>query len=95
MCVPVNKENEVKEILSELMNQKKKVGCYSQKDIETAIMACRGSDGRTIRNWWRYLWRLDYFIQTQPDIYQMNLEKVVALEMPIPLHVDPKQRKLF
>ena len=91
----MKKTNEVKEILSELMKQKKKVGCYSRKDIETAIMACRGSDARTIRNWWRYLWRLDYLVQTQPDIYTMNLDKIVELEMPIPIHVDPKQRKLF
>ena len=94
-CVcAVNKREQVKEILQTLLEGNKKLGCYSRGDIEKAITICRGLDPRTVKNWFSFLWKLEYFSQPEVGVYRLNLEKVAALEVPLPFQIDPKQKRL-
>jgi hypothetical protein len=83
----------IKQILQNLLDIKK-VGYYTRADIEKAIMLSRGVDKRTIQNWFDVLWKLEYFLQPQPGVFNLNLEKVVALEVKIPPQIDMKQKRL-
>jgi len=91
---PMNKKEQVKEIIKALLDNCNHLGYYRKAEIEKAIMLCRGSDNRTIRNWFKFLWRLEYFIQPHPHVYQLNMERIVDLEISIPIQIDPKQRRL-
>jgi hypothetical protein len=88
----VNRREQVTEILKTLL--KTKQTSYTQIDIGKAIMECRGLDPRTIRNWFNYLWKLEYFVQPDKDLYQLNYEKVAELELDAVI-LNPEQRRLF
>ena len=88
----MNKREQVIEILKVLLKSKQTT--YSKEDVEKAIMECRGGDHRTLRNWFRYLWRMGYFLQPQKDMFQLNFEKVVELELDEVI-LNPTQKRLF
>jgi len=83
----------IKQILQNLL-ETKKFGYYTRVDIEKAIMQSRGVDKRTIQNWFDALWKLEYFLQPQPGIFNLNLEKVVGLEVKVSPQIDLKQKRL-
>ena len=83
----------IKEILQNLL-ETKKVGYYTKQDIEKAIMQSRGVDKRTIQNWFNMLWKLEYFVQPEPGIFNLNLEKIVDLEVKVSPQPDMKQKRL-
>mgnify|MGYP001606334859 CR=1 len=78
----MNKKEQVVEILKTLLKRKDGKFEFWKDNIEDAIMECRGCDRRTLHNWWNYLWRMGYFIQSRHGIYVLNVEKVVTLECP-------------
>ena len=88
------KKQWVKEILENLINSKKELGSYSKREIENAILECRGSDPRTISNWFNVLWRLDYISQVRVGAFYLNFDKIAALEIKLPSEVDSAQRRL-
>jgi hypothetical protein len=90
----VNKREQIKEIIQTLLESNKEIGYYSRGDIEKAITICRGLDPRTVKNWFIFLWKLEYFTQPEAGVYRLNLEKVTALEVPLPFQIDPKQKRL-
>jgi hypothetical protein len=92
VCVQVNKKEQVKEILKTLLEMRQPA--YTERDIEKAIMQHRGLDPRTLKNWFRYLWRMEYLIQQKKSLYQLNYDKVAELELDS-LVVDVNQRRLF
>jgi hypothetical protein len=93
-CVPMTKPQQIKEVLQTLIEQNKEVGYYHKKDIEKAIMACRGGDERTLKNWFRLLWTLEYFLQPQPGIYHLNLSMITKLELKTTIQITPQQKRL-
>lgn len=94
-CVcAVNKREQIKEIIQTLLESNTKIGYYSRSDIEKAITISRGLDPRTVKNWFSFLWKLEYFTQPEVGVYRLNLEKVAALEVPLPFQIDPKQKRL-
>ena len=97
MCVSVcavNKREQIKEIIQTLLESNTKIGYYNRGDIEKAITISRGLDPRTVKNWFSFLWKLEYFTQPEVGVYRLNLEKVAALEVPLPFQIDPKQKRL-
>ena len=94
-CVcAVNKREQIKEIIQTLLESNTKIGYYSRSDIEKAITISRGLDPRTVKNWFSFLWKLEYFMQPEVGVYRLNLEKVAALEVQLPFQIDPKQKRL-
>lgn len=96
VCVNLVKKQVIKEILQNLINQNNRIGYYTKEQIEKAIMQCRGADPRTIQTWFKALFRLEYLIQPQPNVYNINIDKIVDLEIDnkIPIQVDRKQKSL-
>jgi len=88
----MNRREQVIEILKALLKTKQTT--YSKVDVGKAIMECRGLDPRTIRNWFNYLWKLEYFIQPDKGVYQLNYEKIAELELDAVI-LDPNQRRLY
>jgi len=90
----MNKKEQAKQIICQLLNMKK-VGYFSKDDIEKAIMFCRDiADPRAIQNWFNYLWKFQYFLQPEPNIYHLNIAKISELEVKVPLQIDTKQKRL-
>lgn len=87
----MNKKEQVIEILRELFKQKR--NHYTRSEIENAIITCRGVDPRTLKNWWNYLWRLEFFEQPSKNKYILNYTRLAELEMPTPLECDPQQTR--
>lgn len=75
----MNRKECIKEIIQTLLESNPKTDCYSRGDIEKAIMICRGLDHRTIKNWFGFLFRLEYFTQPKPGVFELNTEKVATL----------------
>ena len=92
MCVQVNRREQVIEILKALLKTNQPT--YWKTDIEKAIMESRGLDPRTIRNWFDYLWKMEYFIQSKIGVYQLNFEKIAELELDVVV-LSPSQKRLF
>jgi len=92
----MKKEETIKAILEKLINQRNQIGYYSKDDIEKAIIQVRGADYRTLKTWFTVLWRLEYLLQPQPNIFHLNLAKISELELSgkLPRQIDTKQRKL-
>ena len=89
----INKEEEIKQILSDLLATKK--GYFSREDIEKSIIRCRGCiDKRTVGSWFTFLWKMEYFVQPQPHIYNLNLQKVADLELAPIKQIDKLQKRL-
>jgi len=90
------KKEIIKEILENLINQNNRIGYYTKEQIEKAIIQCRGADPRTIQSWFNALWKLQYLIQPQPNVFNINIDKIVDLELEhkIPIQIDKKQTKL-
>ena len=92
-CVQaLNKKEQVKAILKELLDRTQGKLQFGKDDLEKAIMSCRGCDKRTLKNWVEYLWKLEYINQPLPQYYEINIVKASELELEIP---DLKQTHLF
>lgn len=85
----MNRKEQVKQILRSLLETGH--GLYVKSDIEKAIMENRGVDPRTRRNWFEYLWRMEYLVQPKQGVYAVNFEKVPGLEE----LRDEGQRRLY
>lgn len=46
-------------------------------------MQARGGDKRTVKNWWGYLWTLEYFSQPSPEAFRLNVNKIIELELEV------------
>lgn len=92
VCNQMNRTEKIKQIIQQLLNQK--LGYYSKRDIEKAILEVCGIDPRTQVNWFNYIWKLEYITQPEPGIYHLNVTKCVELEVSIPPQIDTKQMKL-
>ena len=85
MCecaLDLNKKEQIVEILKNLLKRTDGKFQFWKHDIEDAIIECRGCDKRTLRNWWNYLWRMDYFTQPKPGVFVLNVDKLLELECP-------------
>lgn len=91
MCAILNKREQIVEILNELFKTKRNI--WTKQEIETAIMTCRGVDPRTLKNWFAYLWKLEFFEQPQNGKYVLNFARLEALEIRAPLENDPVQTR--
>lgn len=90
----MTKREQAKQIFQTLLDSGK-LGKFTRMDIDKAIMkALFVRDARSLNNWFNLLWRLEYFTQPAPGVYDLNFEALVLLEVPLPLQVDPKQRRL-
>jgi len=89
-----NKLEQIKEVVTNILVDKRLINKYSKKDIEKAIMRSRGFDKRTVNSWFNALWNLNYLLQPEPNVYSLNFSKLVELEVPLPIQLDPKQAKL-
>ena len=89
VCAVIKREQ-----IQTLLESNTKIGYYSRSDIEKAITISRGLDPRTVKNWFSFLWKLEYFTQPEVGVYRLNLEKVASLEVPLPFQIDPKQKRL-
>ena len=89
----MNRKEQTKEIIQKLLDTKK-LGYFTKSDIEKAIMFCRGLDPRTIQNWFNFLWKFEYILQPEPNIYHLNIVKIGELEVKIPPQIDTKQTRL-
>ena len=92
----MNRQKCIREILENLINTNRQLGYYTKDDIEKSIIRCRGFDQRTIDNWFKVLWRLEYLLQPEPGIFHLNLSKVAELELPVKpsAQVDSRQARL-
>lgn len=89
------KRNWIKEILESLIKNGEQIGRYSKREVERAIIECRGADPRTINNWFGALLKLDYLLQPELGVYTLNLDRIASLEVKLPTELDPKQARLY
>lgn len=91
----MNKKQKIKYILQELFEHTKKTSHFSKYEIERAIrVTLYLTDNRPIQNWYDLLWSLELFVQPTQGCFDMNWERVVELEIALPLELDPNQRRL-
>jgi len=78
-----NKQKEiVAEILEKLLSRnKRRENYFTREDVDTAITEVRGSDRRTLTNWFNVLWKLEYLHQPSINIFSINTKKAVELEL--------------
>jgi len=89
------KEEAIREILENLISSNQEtLGLYSKGQIEKAIIQVRGIDQRTIKNWFKTLWKLEYLVQPKPTVFQLNYQKIASLDVKLPPQIDPLQTKL-
>lgn len=89
----MKKREQIKQIIQKLLEQKRLQ--FTQKEIEDAIVQVRElADPRSIEKWFLLMWRLGYFIQPEYELFQINLQKTMELEVKLPIQVDPKQSRL-
>jgi len=79
----MNRDVAIREILERIIKQTNKLTDLSKNEIEKAIIFCRGVDPRTIQNWFNVLWKLEYLEQPTLGFYSLNLEKAIALDIPV------------
>lgn len=91
----MNKKQKLKAILEQLIMKTRKTGSFSKNEIERAIqVSLMAADERTIANWFDLLWKLEFFEQPTPNLYNLNWERIVDLEVARPVDLDVSQRRL-
>ena len=95
VCVQLKRRETIKQILTRLLDRVRINGCYSRSEINDAISDAKGLvDERSWNKWWNYMWKAGLFTQTSPGTYRLELDKLVALELKCPIHLDKYQSKL-
>jgi len=79
----LNKRQQTRQVLANLLEATKGNPSFRRQHLEKAIMQARGGDKRTVKNWWGYLWTLEYFSQPSPEAFRLNVNKIIELELEV------------
>ncbi len=91
----MNKQQKIKNILTQLLLKTKKNGNFSRYEIESAIqVVLLAADERTINNWFNLLWKLEIFEQPIQGRYNLCWDHIVQLEVAVPIDLDSNQKRL-
>ena len=90
----MKKQEQIKKIMQEMLSHK--LDTYTRQDIDDIVLiALNVRDQRTYDRWFHFLWKMQYLIQPEPEIYTLNYGKIcVEFEMKKPEEIDPAQRRL-